>query len=222
MSANQQFHNASSAEKRVMIARDVITQINIGQYIAASTYYTPDIWRKMRMSKGFGEMLPREIPESDPCICCGIGSCMLSMAKMEGFTKKDIVGRGTSAFLNDLRKYFSERQLALIEEFFENSWYPVNNGNSVGGFAMWDISQEEKNIINQSKQFFTHKQPSARLLQIMENIIRNEGIFDPEEEITFQQTPKEIVSRDLVDDIRMFKESEAPQTSEITKIHNEH
>lgn len=214
---NKLFENANQADQRRMVAMDAIAQLNIGKYKAESTYL--DIQN-----------------DGDSCRVCGIGACLVSMGRMKA-PGKTVRQLKWDNFLDwdSLKWVFGNDQLAIIEEFFEysNNKYSRlygDNTSSVGrlykmsidggsGDPIWDR-------IGEAKSFFQGKSPKDRLIQIMENIVRN-GEFDYEEEIKYRTDGKyrdslNTVTTNITDDlVKSFREQSTPSINNPMQHENQ-
>jgi hypothetical protein len=159
---NIQFQKLTASEKRVAIAKDVIKQIRTKQVV-------------VKAKNGYVCNLQSNHPElvrnvQSNCEVCGIGSLIVSLCKsFEPQITFDFAGeRDGYYFLDDdairpqLEKYFSTKQLDLIEGAFEGyAPFLDDIGRAAGLFG----EQYEKDEL--------------RLIKIMENIIENNGCFIP-------------------------------------------
>lgn len=160
---NAAFLAADPPTKRVMLAKDVLAQLKINRFHAASTYFFPQ--RIDASGEQFYDdmFLPpydkdtelqsalRNLPL---CEVCGIGSLFVSavqrldkMKMSEYFDHRQIMTQYLSGF-----ELFSYKELDEIERFFENSF-----GESLS---------------NSKCNFLTYK---FRLIRIAEFIIETEG-----------------------------------------------
>lgn len=130
--SNKTFSAASKAEKRVLIAQDVIARIKTGQYTAKNgVYWVPNKKFRDRIDQAYFDDEAtglREVIVSGEaqCSCCALGSLITScVAKTNNVLLKD---SNALDFLDDsldvarkagLGKYFTTKQLDLIENAFE-------------------------------------------------------------------------------------------------------
>lgn len=170
---NELFKTASKAEKRVLIAKDVIAQINSKRFIPKSGTWTSftNLWTDNDNSL-------RETILSDSsikCECCALGSIMASCTLFNNkYTNRDTIDRDWqdtgyeieygNRFKNGLTNIFSKSQLRLIEIAFESA---------DGYFYNPKTSQERK----ASLMFKSTMSAKNRLISIMENIVKNKGTF---------------------------------------------
>lgn len=165
---NERFEKLSVEQQRVAIAKDVISQLNAKKLIAAtSTGYLG--WDQ------FGSSIPsrthnlnhrlnprlrgREASECTAqlqCTVCGIGSLFVSALEFVDEKRVDKSIDRRHVHVEYLERWFSPEQLDLIEEYFESPPY-----GSLYREVRGDLDAD------------------LRLTMIMENIISNDGVFDP-------------------------------------------
>lgn len=175
---NAEFKKATKAQKRVMIAQDVLAQLKAKRYVAESgcwvqpNYNSTATWADIKYTDSVQELFVEKKIES--CNVCALGGLFMSCTNFNNNTlleDLDDVSEDLGALVeeeeklsNKLNKIFSTSQLKLIETYFEA------NG---GYFRDYD---EDDRI-----EAFYNKHPSdkKRLQLIMENIVENEGTFVP-------------------------------------------
>ena len=175
---NAEFKKATKAQKRVMIAQDVLAQLKAKRYVAESgcwvqaNYNSTATWADIKYTDSVQELFAEKTIES--CNVCALGGLFMSCTNLNNNTlleELDDVSEDLGNLIdeeeklsNKLNKIFSTPQLKLIETYFEA------NG---GYFRDYD----EDNRI----EAFYNKHPSdkKRLQLIMENIVENEGTFVP-------------------------------------------
>jgi len=172
---NAEFKKATKAQKRVMIAQDVLAQLKAKRYVAESgcwvrIHYNPTT---VAETDSVQELFVEKKIES--CNVCALGGLFMSCTNFNNNTllvDLDDVSEDLGALVdveeklsNKLNSIFTTNQLKLIEMYFEA------NG---GYFENYD---KEDHI-----QAFYDKYPSdkKRLQLIMENIVENNGTFVPE------------------------------------------
>ena len=174
---NEQFKKATKAQKRVMIAQDVLAQLKTKRYVAESgcwvqPNYYPD-WKQLSDKDSVQELFAAEKIES--CNVCALGGLFMSCTNFNNNTLLedlyDVSGDLGNLIdekvnlSNKLNKIFSTSQLKLIETYFEA------NG---GYFRDYDEDGRIEAFYNK------HSSDKKRLQLIMENIVENEGTFVPE------------------------------------------
>ena len=186
---NKRFKAATPAQKRVLIAKDVLEQIKRRRFVPEvgswATFFTnvtehwQDDWLYLHIEGDLSFKIKHEsmqqlfLKERPTCECCALGALFVSsalytptatLAKIE----RDLAGdglvrieRGAKTSTN-LGKYFSKQQLKLIEAAFE--------GN-IGAFRLSD----EKLVDKTELWYETYPEPKKRMVAIMKNIIANNG-----------------------------------------------
>jgi hypothetical protein len=173
---NAEFKKATKAQKRVMIAQDVLDQLKAKRYVAESgCWVQPNIhsaWeQKLSHHDSVQELFIEQKIES--CNVCALGGLFMSCTNFNNNTLLEDLDFASSELgdlieevklSNKLNSIFSVKQLKLIEVYFE--------GND-GYFY--------KNREYDTVKAFYIKYPSdkKRLQLIMENIVENEGTFVP-------------------------------------------
>ena len=174
---NAEFKKATKAQKRVMIAQDVLAQLKAKRYVAESgCWVQPNIhsaWeQKLSHHDSVQELFIEQKIES--CNVCALGGLFMSCTNFNNNTLLEDLYDASSELgeligeeeklSNKLNSIFSFNQLKLIESYFEAN----------GGFFR-DYDEDDR------IEVFYNKYPSdkERLQLIMENIVENEGTFVP-------------------------------------------
>lgn len=171
---NKKFHDATKADKRVLIAKDVIQQIEAGMYKPTSVYVNVN-------TRLDGDLDFQSNSDKVKCECCGVGACLISLIR---FTNNATIEEVDYSFhrklSNRLEECFSVKQLALIELMFEQSIIKFCGEvkTNLGGNWRSTFSEKEALKLNESKKLYKDSK-KKRLIQIMENIVRNNGTFKP-------------------------------------------
>jgi hypothetical protein len=165
---NDKFEKATPAQKRVMIAKDVILQIRAKKFIAESGTY-------FHLNKDAGNE-PVELrniicEEQTTCNVCAIGGAFASAVRITNNFKM----KGHGAYFEDIYKksepIFGGKNLTLMETAFEQG--------VVGYYAKAKIS---KSLLEKAESFRSRKKimtDEKALIAIMQNIIKNNGTFKP-------------------------------------------
>lgn len=172
---NALFAAATPAEKRAMIAQDVIDQLNAGKYTAeGGTWAFIDTGSKELAAEQ--QVCDLIADKNTECTCCALGALMLSEISIND---KLTVEAADEEFWNNslaigireegdrLRDYFSDDQIRLIEIAFELG---------CGEFSPQGDSEGDEAAVMFGEQY---EEESDRLLAIMNNIIKNNGTFIP-------------------------------------------
>jgi hypothetical protein len=184
---NKKFKAATPAQKRVLIAKDVIAQIKAKRFKALSgTWVNPvfrnghdlDVFEKFVFEKLDEEpasvrelFLEQKIPA---CECCALGAMFMSCTLYNNKTTvenlldetvsfEDLIREKGPQFSNGLDQFFSKAQLKLIEATFEG-YYGAFRDESNDKTRVW---------------YETLPNDTKRLVAIMNNIIKNKGVFKP-------------------------------------------
>ncbi len=151
----------SKAEARVLIAQDVLNQLNLKKIIATSgTYFAFG-----DTTFDGGDFL-HEVLDKTQCQVCALGSLYYSRVQVANETKCDVVEKiredeslnsinNVHTIMPDLNQYFDWSALDKIENYFEG-WF------------------EGDTFYNDNSD------PEIRMRKIMQNIIDNNGDFKPE------------------------------------------
>lgn len=184
---NAAFKKATAAEKRVLIAKDVIAQIKAkkfkptpGMWVLLKNKQNRDLADPTAVFEGTNSVrklfLAEEIPS---CSCCALGAVFMSctlynnkttIADLDEETDSfDVRVRETEygSFTNGLTKFFSRDQLQLIEIAFE------------GGGGAFDVDEEDLEEVHAADWVKKLRNAEKRLVAIMQNIIDNKGRFVP-------------------------------------------
>lgn len=179
---NKLFKGKTRAEKRVLIAQDVIAQIKAKTLIPSS-----GTWVRLENADFLldsDSLRAVTLNKDTTCKCCALGglflSCTLFNNKVtvgdvtEGdYGYLDDVIRNGEKFSNGLNTIFSENQLKLIENAFEQ-------GGGAFDPAYENFSDKYNALTSEAirfgKRFSSDKN---RLIAIMNNIIKNNGTFVP-------------------------------------------
>lgn len=174
------FSEMTRAEKRVAIAKDVIKSLKLKKYIAEEGLYVEfDNFSEFKPEESVQTILRSK--KAPVCNVCALGACFLSMVKFENkVTVLDLEQKGfdshkenkkspNSAFRGRLEKYFSKKQLGIIESVFESSFSYSNRAG---------LPEE---ISNKAASYaYVHDlygDDDEKLIHIMENIVKNKGTF---------------------------------------------
>ena len=175
----------TKAETRCTIARDVLAQLKAKVIIPTQGFWASD--SKLGDFDSAVCVLPQY--GNDPscsirdfalgitkCKCCALGSIFLSTARIFDNMKVNVDSDCPSDIFEDLgssplSNYFLVAQLELIESCFE------------GADGMYSPDEDESWTLPMG---YKQQYPNAakRLTAIMENILRNKGIFAPVQDVT--------------------------------------
>lgn len=156
---NRKFRKMSDDEKRVAVARDVLSQLDAEKYVA-----TPGMYCRVDIPFDDNERVAEAdadmsvVIAQTSCEVCGIGALFASTIRMQN--KIAFNAYGQASIHNYLGDIFTAPQLRSIESYFEFG-------------AHGDYRIDARSPI------FKEHDADLRLRMIMENIISNDGRFDP-------------------------------------------
>ncbi len=170
---NEKFKKATKAQKRVMIAQDVLAQIKTKRYVAESgCWVQPNIKaaceKNLKDEDSVQELFAKKKIKS--CNVCALGGLFMSCINLnnnttvEDLKKEFYIGDfvyDDSKISNGLNRIFTQKQLILIETYFE------------GGQGYFKGDGEK------TLAFLANYDDDERLEMIMQNIIDNNGTFKP-------------------------------------------
>ena len=169
---NDKFKSLSKAQKRVLIAKDVIAQVKTKKYKAITGKYLSLV------NTFYNHWSVQEHIDEIECVCCALGACLISTTKFKNKLKfhdvDSLCAKSDSWKL--LRGIFSPKQMNMIEYAFEAS----HSGSRVGEDSFGEYNKYNCNEIVKCVDFgksFPYE--SDRLIAIMKNIIKNKGTFKP-------------------------------------------
>jgi hypothetical protein len=176
---NEEFKKATKAQKRVMIAKDVLAQIKLKRYFAESGEWVRPLWSgdqksidiKLDPNSSIKDAFKSKAINS--CRVCALGGLFMSCTNLNNNTTVqdlknetyigDLVADGDK-ISNGLNRIFTQGQLMLIESYFEGG----------EGYFRYDLGSDEK-----AETFLESYNDDERLKIIMQNIIDNNGTFKP-------------------------------------------
>ena len=158
------FSRLTVAEKRVAIAKDVIYQIHQRTTAKQGSYWEVSLLGES--CRVDNQNLKRNVR----CTVCAVGAAVISGIRLFNETSVDwINGNDEEEVIAAGRKWFSPKQLALIEAAFEEGDESFLVAKYLG------ITPSQRAIaFNEVIEF-----DSIRAIIIFENIIKNVGTFKP-------------------------------------------
>jgi hypothetical protein len=185
----ENFNELSLEEKRVAVAKDVINQLN--NKVISTDYFGylnlnnyGELFKAGKSNEQVNNILP-----DIKCDVCALGGMFISLIKYTNHcTVNELSEVGQDEIDKRLKEYFSEGQLCLIETAYEQFTdnYNYRDGAVVVYEGVYqDFKLEKLGIteddLDRAAQFnydnYYHKDIS--LINIMKNIIENNGTFKP-------------------------------------------
>src|SRR6185312_4105361 len=195
--ANKRFQEATKAQKRVIVAKDVLTQLALGKIIASPGTYLniddSDVDSLFNKAEG-GETWDSEQPSKTEineakdtqmcdvfkgmksCSACALGSVFVSAVSiMDKLTVGDIVEDSYIGDDDGMRKYlgkvFSLKQLHMIENAFErgcvNALYKPGHKDLYCNKCGYSCVEFDNALEERCEDFCESDDPRVRLEQIM-------------------------------------------------------
>lgn len=178
----------SKSEIRVMIAKDVLAQLKSKAYCAMQ-----GCWVEDKKLGGFDDYCTVQFEKDEnvkavsaseyvgklkACKVCALGSIFVSQVRIGDDFKLSDVQNAYDVFewleKSPLKRYFSVDQLELLEACFE------------GCNGMYGESMDRANELLANAYASEFPQDKDRLTAIMKNIVRNNGKFIPEQDLTLE------------------------------------
>jgi hypothetical protein len=187
----ENFNELSLEEKRVVIAKDVIAQLN-------NKVISTDYFGYLNL-RNFGELFKEgksneqvnNILSDIKCDVCALGGMFISLIKYDNHcTVYELIEVEQEEISERLKEYFSEGQLCLIETAYEQYGDNYHNqdwlNNVVVYEGIYSGSELEKlgiteDDLDRAAHFNDdeHYHKETSLINIMNNIIENNGTFKP-------------------------------------------
>lgn len=172
----KKFAKLDKAGKRVMIAKDILLQLDSKKLIANAGKYI----QRDSLNLKYDEDIKANYHKIKECKVCALGACLMATTKFNNKLKFDDIGDSfgelnltkTSSLLLDL---FSKKQLLLIECAFEgNQDYGDRFSKNAFGIELSPMENQKADNFQSN-----YEGDDERLRTIMENIITNKGTFKP-------------------------------------------
>ncbi len=156
--------------KAVAIAKDVLAQIKLQQYVPNSGAYFYDIEDPDNPFTIAEDVLDKK------CKVCALGACIVSAARL--FNQDTYEAKPMFSSINEkLNGYFDHKDLLLIEYTFEEGMYGAladyGNHEWEKYYSTFDKVTRNAAILYGRSYHYSNE----RLVAIMRNIIRNKGSF---------------------------------------------
>lgn len=189
--SNAKFNKMSKANKRIAIAKDILTQLMKRVYKATPGTYT--LFRTKENVSEFGgsynedkDLQANFEKDIENCDTCALGACILSIARLgDSLTFADVDNRNAKA-TKKIKSIFEPNQLALIETAFEKTydnfgfWSTQESGTSLWSTSVkigGQLTTEQADAaVSFGRRYSSDK---SRLIAIYQNIIDNKGTFKP-------------------------------------------
>jgi hypothetical protein len=197
---NKEFLALPAKEQRLAIVNDAIDQVLLNRYnVTLGRYFEIEVTPRVNKTTDLQKLLTGAHPVA--CSVCARGAVFASAVRLsngvetsEGSLKRygllrparRVFGRGTDVFCRKEEEAFDNRQLRLIECAFEMTSSHRDQGRSCEGLGS-GISIDEAFI---AVDFGVHyNSEEERMLAILQNIINHDGLFAPEDLVSYDALP---------------------------------
>ena len=184
--ANAAFERMSVVNKRLTICQDALEQIKIKQYRPITGIYVDSNLQGLDEE----ETQLQLISNSVTCNCCALGSLLLSGTRCKNSVDGNSIEDADNAFIKDyLDDIFDRDNLMLVEVAFErDTYFDENNDIDEPYECDFDTKAEYKDAAKEYNSLPAvkavafgerYKDDTKRLVAILENMIKNKGVFKP-------------------------------------------
>ncbi len=180
-----EFELLRASDKRVAIAKDVLEHLEANKIIASSGNWLIGIEFSMEEYSNNIGLKEKFSTETQKCEACAIGGMFFAAVKL--FNKLNVqdlsnaplycngesipcYSFGLSTIRPYLLQFFDLKQLMLIEIAFETG---------VGQYRLYDLPESEEELGYVASKFCVNMSSEDSMKLIMQNIIKNNGTFDP-------------------------------------------
>ena len=182
--SNNRFNVASDAQRRVMLAKDVLASLEAKRLVPASCTYVDslgDVEQAKEVIEKYGVM--------PTCTACALGGLFIALLDRAGDKRemRSSLHPYSDEVYRRLELVFSKTQLKMIEVAYEADTL-VNDlriENRELAVACLNFSYCETPLLEcvsgsrRGPYYGVEDRREARLTKVMKNIIRNKGTFDP-------------------------------------------
>lgn len=168
-------------ELRIAVAKDVLSALRTkkikpaeGEFVRPSVCPTD-----LSASKKVAATIQKD------CVVCNLGAMFVSLVKLDNKFQfewlEDPCSGNQEVYIRyplpRMRDLFSAQQLILIEHAFEGP----DSGYITDHFREYDPNAEVPQRLQDAayKFYESHSDPAKRMRAVMQNIVKNEGVFKP-------------------------------------------
>jgi len=160
---NFYFKSLTKAEKKIAIAKDILTQLKIKKYKANSGSYIKLNYYEFDLEDDIQSNF-----DKIKCDVCALGSAVMSCIKYTNNVKFNDVYSSQGEVFTELIKIFTKKELVLMEYCFEGFVTDF-----AGVSDKWGILLSEKGIEKTRSFYEKYTDPDKRLKAIMNIVIKN-------------------------------------------------
>lgn len=177
----RKFSKLDKAGKRVMIAKDVIIQLDLNKLKAVAGAYID-----IKIMSGYKDTFKKKdikanYSKINECRVCALGACLMSVTRLNNKLKFSDVGGGLKDMnytkVSELFKdIFTPNQLLLIETAFEG-----DTGGDKYAYRVMNATLNDNQFVKAVgfNDEYMFNGDDSLLRNIMLNIIKNKGTFKP-------------------------------------------
>jgi uncharacterized protein YkuJ len=177
----EEFDALPKNEKAVLVAKDVLAQIDAKRYVPEVGRYLKVIDDREAYELDDNDDIRTNFDKVPQCQVCALGSMLLSCTRLGNklrFEDIDLTGMSIYKFHNEKIKslfesIFDGYQLLLIENAFEGaSYHDKRYSKHILNFEL-----NEDDFIRCNNFYNLYETDNERLIAICDNIIKNKGTF---------------------------------------------
>lgn len=177
--ANTTFARATPAQKRVIIAKDVIAALNSRKIVATTGLYVDEdplvdvVLTEKDLDKDYRQVLPK----LEECQACAVGSMFLCAVKRAD----NLPLRETNllAEIQDNKEWGDGKAAATLAEVHPGFHSYLTRFFDRDQIYLMENAFEQSSIHERVRVVCLYGDDEERLRMIMENVVRNRGRFQP-------------------------------------------
>lgn len=163
----EEFLTLSAADKRVVLAKDVLRYMDLRWLHPFRGRYFHPVYTNLFEFNAIQDL--REIVKQSNCYVCALGALFIAAVIYNKDPEYCFMLKHSGSIRKILNSYFSQNQLSLIEMAFEGS-------------SIYSIEGQTPDTIVAAITFSDNCYTGEIMTSIMDNIITNNGEFDPTKE----------------------------------------
>ena len=194
---NQWFKGLTKSQKRVQIALDVLTQLRTKRIVAQAGMYFEGTLSKDELQVSENTDMQEVLRNTETCTACAVGSLFVcAVERFDKFKATDVFDYDEvdkefeidiDQFDSYLEKFFTPKQLGMMEAAFEGFFHnwdasliPLKEREAaISFFKGTDLEPQDLTVWSSIREIEDRELAPERLRLIMENLVINNGTFDP-------------------------------------------
>lgn len=166
----EEFNALPKDKQKVIIAKDVIAQLNANKYVASKGN-----WIKALVGHNLEGSVRDNFDEIESCTVCALGACLLSAVKYKNELEFSDLNNNSftqnSKVANLFTSIFTPSELKIIEGAFEGG----NNAYTKMSFKVTAPKTTGEELTKFHKFYNSYENDDQRLRALMQGIIDNNG-----------------------------------------------